>query len=86
MRIVYQENERVAIAEADEISRKGSTLSVLLRDGRTLNFPFQSEDVLTECFDEVIVPAGDKPIRLQFTAFDPRMSQMFNEWDALFED
>ena len=76
MRIVYQENERVAIAEADEISRKGSTLSVLLRDGRTL----------TEFFDEVIVPAGDKPIRLQFTAFDPRMSQMFNEWDALFED
>ena len=39
MRIIYQENERVAIAEADEISRKGSTLSVLLRDGRTLNFP-----------------------------------------------
>ena len=29
MRIVYQENERVAIAEADEILRKGSTLSVL---------------------------------------------------------
>ena len=50
---------------------KGSTLSVLLRDGRTLNFPFQSEDVLTEFFDEVIVPAGDKPIRLQFTAFAP---------------
>ena len=26
MRIVYQENERVAIAEADEISRKGLSL------------------------------------------------------------
>ena len=86
MRIVYQENERVALAEADEISRKGSTLSVLLRSGKTLNFPFQSEEVLAEFFDEVILPAGDKPIRLQFTGFDPRLSQMFNEWDALFED
>ncbi len=60
MRIVYQENERVAIAEADEISRKrAAPFSVLLRDGRTLNFPSRA-DVLTEFFDEVIVPAGDK--------------------------
>lgn len=86
MRIVYQENERVALAEADEISRKGSTLAVLLRSGRTMNFPFPGEEVLEEFFHDVVLPAGDAPIDLRFTQFDPRLGQMLNEWDAMFDD
>jgi len=85
MRIIYREGESLILAEADEIAAKGSTLTVLLRSGKTLAFPFVSQEVLEEFFRTVILPAGDTPVQLENTSFDPRLGALLDDWDSLYE-
>lgn len=85
MRITYRQGESLVLAEADQLIAKGSTLTALLRSGETLNFPFPSSDILEDFFRTVILPAGDKPIQLEFTDFDPRLGELLDDWDAMYE-
>lgn len=85
MRITYREGEALILAEADEIAAKGSSLSVLLRSGKTLMFPFPSEEILEDFFRTVILPAGDTPIELENTNFDPRLGELLDAWDSMYE-
>lgn len=86
MRIVYREGESLLLAEADEIGIQGSTLTAKLRSGKTIQRPFLSEQVLSEFFDEVILNSGDRPIHLENTNFDPRLGELLDAWDSMYED
>ncbi len=85
MRISYQEGEAHILAEADEIVANGATLTVLLRSGKRLTFPFPSQEVLEDFYTDVVLSSGDKPIRLERTNFDPRLGTLLEEWDALYD-
>ena len=85
MRITYRQGETLVLAEADLLSAKGSTLTAVLRNGQTLNFPFPSPDILEDFFRSVILSAGDKPIQLEFTDFDHRLGALLDDWDAMYE-
>lgn len=85
MRITYRQGEALVLAEADQLIAKGSTLTALLRSGETLNFPFPSSDILEDFFRSVILNAGDKPVQLEFTDFDPRLGELLDDWDAMYE-
>lgn len=85
MRITYRQGEALVLAEADQLIAKGSTLTALLRSGETLNFPFPSPDILEDFFRSVILNAGDKPVQLEFTDFDPRLGELLDDWDAMYE-
>ena len=85
MRITYRQGEALVLAEADRFTAKGSTLTVLLRDGETLNIPFPSPEILDDFFHTVILPAGDTPIQLEFSDFDPRLGELLDDWDAMYE-
>lgn len=85
MRITYRQGESLVLAEADQLIAKGSTLTALLRSGETLNFPFPSPDILEDFFRSVILNAGDKPVQLEFTDFDPRLGELLDDWDAMYE-
>ena len=85
MRITYRQGEALVLAEADRFTAKGSTLTVLLRDGETLSIPFPSAEILDAFFHTVILPAGDTPIQLEFSDFDPRLGELLDDWDAMYE-
>ena len=85
MRITYRDGEALILAEADQLIAKGATLTAILRDGTALNFPFASQEVLEDFFRTVILPAGEKPVQLEFTSFDPRLGGLLDDWDALYE-
>ena len=85
MRITYRDGEALILAEADQLIAKGATLTAVLRDGTALNFPFASQEVLEEFFRNVILPAGETPVQLEFTGFDPRLGELLDDWDALYE-
>ena len=85
MRITYRDGESLILAEADRLIAKGATLTAVLRDGQTLKFPFRSPEVLEDFFRTVILPAGEKPVQLEFTDFDPRLGELLDGWDALYE-
>lgn len=85
MRITYRQGESLVLAEADQLIAKGSTLTALLRSGEALNFPFPSSDILEDFFRSVILNAGDKPVQLEFTDFDPRLGELLDDWDAMYE-
>lgn len=85
MRITYRQGESLVLAEADQLIAKGSTLTALLRSGETLSFPFPSSDILEDFFRSVILNAGDKPVQLEFTDFDPRLGELLDDWDAMYE-
>lgn len=86
MRIVYREGESLLLAEVDEIGIQGSTLTAALRTGKTIQRPFLSEDVLEQFFNEVILTAGDNPIHLENTNFDPRLGELLDAWDSMYDD
>jgi hypothetical protein len=86
MRIIYREGEATILAEVDEISIQGSTLMAHLRSGKVIQRPFLSEQVLNEFFEEVILPAGDNPIHLENTNFDPRLGELLDAWDSMYDD
>lgn len=85
MRITYRDGEALVLAEADRLIAKGTVLTAVLRDGQTLTFPFASQEVLEDFFRTVILPAGDTPVRLEFTGFNPRLGELLDSWDALYE-
>ena len=86
MRVTYLEGESRFLAEADELSIQGSTLTVMLRSGKVLRRSFPSQDVLEQFFDEVILTSGDKPIRLENTNFAPGLGAILDAWDSMYDD
>ena len=85
MRVVYREGEALFLAEADELAIQGNALMVWLRNGKVLQRNFPSEEVLTQFFHDVILPAGDNPIHLENTNIDTRLGQLLDDWDSLYE-
>ncbi len=86
MKITYREGEAMILAEADSFCAMGSMLTVQLRSGKSVNFPFPSQEVLEQFFEEVLLNASDRPIRLEQTNFDPRLGELLSAWDDMYED
>ena len=85
MRVIYREGEALFLAEADALAIQGNTLMIWLRTGKVLQRSFPTEDVLTQFFHEVILPAGDNPIHLENTNIDPRLGQLLDDWDSMYD-
>lgn len=85
MKVVYREGEALFLAEADELAMQGNTLMVWLHTGKVLQRSFPTEDILTQFFHEVILPAGDAPIHLENTNIDPRLGQLLDDWDSMYD-
>lgn len=85
MRVVYREGEALFVAECHEIGIQGQNLFAVLATGKTLQRSFPTQDILEQFFHEVILTAGDKPIHLENTNVDPRLGQLLDDWDAMYE-
>lgn len=86
MKVVYLEGESTILAEAEEIAKQGNTLFVRFPSGKVIQRGFPSPELLDDFFEEVILTAGDKPIRLENTNFAPQLGQLMEDWDSLYED
>ena len=86
MRVIYREGEALFLAEADELAVQGNSLTVWLRSGKLLQRSFPTEDILEQFFQEVILPAGEAPIHLENTNVDPRLGELLDAWDAMYDE
>ena len=85
MKVVYREGESLFLAQCHEIGIQGNTLFAVLATGKVLQRTFPTEDILTQFFHEVVLTAGEHPIHLENTNIDPRLGQLLDDWDAMYE-
>lgn len=86
MKVVYLEGESTILAEAEEIAKQGNLLSVRFTSGKVIQRSFPSPELLDDFFEEVVLAAGEKPIRLEHTNFAPQLGQIMDDWDSMYED
>lgn len=93
MRISYLEGPNLSLAEVNKITCSGSLLICQLKsldqEGKpeVVIRPLPSEELCQQFYQEVICGGkADDIIHLENTNFDTRLGDMFNEFDALFED
>lgn len=86
MKVVYLEGESTILAEAEEIVKQGNLLSVRFTSGKVIQRGFPSPELLDDFFEEVVLAAGEKPIRLEHTNFAPQLGQIMDDWDSMYED
>ncbi len=85
MKIVYREGETLFVAQCLEIGIQGNNLFATLATGKVLQRSFPSPEILSDFFQQVVLTAGDNPIHLENTNIDPRLSQIMDDWDSMYE-
>lgn len=89
MKVMYREGQKLVLAEANKIEIDGPLIRVALLTSGEPEYvvrPFPNAEVCEKFFREVIAQPGDHIINLENTAFDLRLSALFDELDALYED
>jgi hypothetical protein len=89
MKLLYRDGQKLVLAEVDKFELNGAMITAHLHtsgEPEVVIRPFPDPEIAEDFFREIIAQPGDHIVNLENTAFSPRLGEMFDELDALYED